>query len=198
MPFLSDGEKVITKTTVGLASSEILQHSLEKPGTVIVMGATGDDVIKKLFGSVSVSVINQSAVPVLIVPSACRYQSITTIKYAGALEQVDHDVAPILSALVSRTQAETEVVHVQTRGKKYSSEGMTSALCRNTRKIVKSVEIEGGDVFTALNKYCLKTGADLLVMAREKGNALHGIFHRSTTKSMSSKTHVPLLIIPQK
>ncbi len=197
-PHLISLQNAVTKTTVGLASTEIIHYSKEKPGTIVIMGATGSNHIKQLFGSVSLSVINQASVPILIVPGDSTYQRTTKIVYAGAIEEVDNEISILLSALVSFTQAQTEVVHVQQKNETYSPQMLLSTLCRNTKQVATSHTIEGKDVYSALNEHCLTSGTDLLVMARAKGNVLHGIFHRSATKAMSTRTHVPLLIIPQK
>ena len=181
----------------GFPGEEILESVEENDAELIIMGTTGDSSrIKKWFGSVSTTIMNNAKVPVLLIPEKASYKGINKVMFAFDDIEVDMAVIDQVVEFASTFDATVYLVHMQ-EGKDFDPGFYLQEQIRNRYDLAKIelVSLNESDVVLALSGYASAQSIDVIAMATQHRSFFNRIFHDSVTQQMSMHTDIPLLIL---
>lgn len=172
----------------------------EKETELIIMGASARSTIHNLFfGSDTLSVIENSTRPVLIIPQKAEMNKIKKVTLATAFELEDINAITYLVELSKMFTYELEIVHVSLQGQS-ENPGKGKAIQTHIRAIrqnnVSYREIHGKDAIKRLNNLCKENGSDLLALVHYRHGFFSNIFKKSNTAQAVLSHHIPLMVIP--
>ena len=184
----------------GMAGDEIPRIGKEQEADMIVMGISGVGALAHaVFGSVSLSVIKNSGMPVLIIPPGAVFKVPEKIALAYNYKKNLHKtILDQVIGLVNAFGAKLYVVDVVETDKMPDYESAVAGI--TLENALRDVEHdlyfpEAEDVTKGLNEFVDAHQCDWLVMLPHKHSFLYGLFHKSETKSSVFHTHIPLLAI---
>ncbi|MGZ3757248.1 MAG: universal stress protein [Mucilaginibacter sp.] len=170
---------------------------------MVVMGAkTGGVVDHILTGSDTVSVIEHTTRPVLVIPPGVSIEHLQNVVFATDFSKEDMKAVKYLVKLGKQLDFKLKVIHVCLLGEKHliSSEEET-----NFRKQLADIdfpityeEVRGEDVVERLNVLCTDTGTDVMALMHYQHSFFARLILSSTTKKALYHQKVPLLVIPSK
>lgn len=188
-------------TRIGEISREINIAAEELNAGVIVMGVRGlGKVSRFLFGSNTISLIDEASRPVLVVPETAGFNAPGRIVFATDYLDSDFEALEKLIPIAEAFNSEIVVAHVFEETNEGKSErSMMDFLCREIRKTIQYPRITyqvypNKSVARGITSLCEFTEADLLVLSARKRNAFQRIFQKSATKSIIYNIDIPLLI----
>jgi len=166
---------------------------------LLIMGTNGaDDYNNFFFGSRSYQVAIESLIPVLLIPSTCRYKEITTMVYAYDYEREQQLPMAQLSKWAELIEAKITVLMVKSH---YSREVEVSSQAIEERVVnsndlpdVKFDTVYEDDAFSGVHDYFVKNGYDALSVCSTQHSFITNIFHKSLIKELSSGANYPLFI----
>ncbi|MCU0382434.1 MAG: universal stress protein [Cyclobacteriaceae bacterium] len=162
---------------------------------LIVMGTKGATGMKKvLVGSNATAVIDNSSIPVLVVPETCEYKPFKRIVYASDLKKLEAE-AKTMAKLAATFKAELHVLHVanalaNTKQAKSLLPELVKA-CGYSKIVFK--ELVDENIASAIDRYLNEVEADLLSMFTHKLDFYEKLFGKSVTREMAFHSAVPLL-----
>lgn len=194
-PFLAQ-----TELSVGFPADEITAQSEEHD--LVIMGTTGDGgLLEKVFGSVSSSVSQRSACPVLLVPPQAAFSGIRHIVYASSYESGDAAVIEKLMAFNAPFKACLHFVHVQDgKGKSLPDPANRNIFEELFEKgdpgfSFEMAEVESESLDKGLDNYAQQCQAELMVMVTKPRGFWANIMHRSATKQIVLHAQRPVLVL---
>ncbi|MEZ4829741.1 MAG: universal stress protein [Bacteroidia bacterium] len=187
------------KITMGPVTEEILAISEEIRPDLIVMGMRGGNyALQKVLGSVSLSVIQRSCFPVLIIPEIAGFSMIENIAYATNFEQDDIKAIGQVLRFSRKMKARVHCVHIRQNGntdnefkqhileKAYQHELVMDAIGFDS--------VDYPSVVEGLNHFIDTANIDLLVMLTHHRGVFSQIFFSSQTRKMALQAKVPIWI----
>jgi len=185
---------------LGFAAEEITRLSSSDQVDMIVLGTTGENgFLEKLFGSVSISVAQQSHCPVLLIPKGANFKGFKKVLYASNHKKADEVLLQQLIDFAGWFNAEIHFVHiVENKLNGYQVEDVNFE--QNFRANAPGstfhlVNIESVDILEGLTRYSSENDIDLIVMATTHRSFLENLFHKSMTKKMAIKSKIPLMVL---
>jgi nucleotide-binding universal stress UspA family protein len=162
---------------------------------LIVMGTRGASGVSKfVLGSNTVSVLEESSIPVLAVPGNAEFRTFKNIVYASDLKHFEREVRGILPYL-KIFDSTMHVFHVVEKLK--DAENLEVIVKKALKKVdyrKSTVTIDKSKkVDAAIESFVQKLRADLVIMFTHKRNFYEKLFNRSMTKQMAFQSNVPLL-----
>lgn len=197
--------EALSRTTLLLDDLEDLCKQYEDP--LVVVGMRGESLERKIFGSMTSSVLREGKYPVLVVPAEAGFRDIAKILFAcdyGSLS-VLNQLRP-LKDLALTFRARLQILHIEQRlalaeeepsGTKKSKRPdgpKLESIFRGIRHTYKEVESE--DIIEGIEKGIKEYHADMLVMVPHKLGFWDYMLNRSNTRTMALRTHIPLLALP--
>lgn len=183
---------------------DIIKHILhQKDIELIVMGARAGSTIEHILtGSETISVINHSTRPVLVVPLNAGLKKLKKVIFATDFEEADVKGIHYLVKLGKLFNYRLDIVHVSLLGEKNTldsekEEAFLSQLA-GLKYGIRYKEIEGEEVISTLNSLCDETGTDLLALGHHQRSLFTSLFRQSTTKKALLSQKTPLLVFPSK
>lgn len=169
---------------------------------LVVMGTKGASGIKKaVFGSVTSSVIQHTALPVLSVPEEAQFNGIKQIVFAADLSKNKKKelIAPLKSIAVEN-KAEVSLLHVWGEGELPKEENLDSLEeIRNLFKLdgvdISVNDIEATDTIQAIQNFCVERDADLLSVIARHNRFWDHLFHKSVSQELAFALKMPLLTL---
>lgn len=187
------------ETHFGEIVPEILRASEAMGADLIVIGTRKKhNIWDHLFGSVTTQLIEKSTVPILVIPEGCAFQAIKQIAFATAITGNEPPILNYLADLAKQLDAEIKQVYVNTMpydlfdNKEEVWELSSSTVTKQKVNMVREPNVEKG-----LDFFVEKHSIDLLAMMIPKRSKLEQYWHKSNTKKMAYKSHLPLLLIPE-
>jgi nucleotide-binding universal stress UspA family protein len=189
---LPEDIKIKGEVIIGFASELIVD--LSKDYDVIIMGMTGSNqLVDKIFGSISLEVARKAVCPVFLVPETAKYTVPKNIVYACDLDGVEPKVLEKIIAFAARFDGQVHFLHVITDQNKNFDVG--EAIKGNNFPVTYYTQtIMAETVSDGINAYVEKHHVNLLIMARKKRSFWDQVLHKSITKKMAINTKIPLLV----
>lgn len=164
---------------------------------LIIMGITGKSKVEEvLIGSNTISVIEHTRTPVIIVPADSSYTPIEDVVFACDYKKVE-ETTPVatLKNVLEKTKANLHVVHVE-KSDAADTAGQSALLQNLLRGInAKYHNIKGDDFVETINQFAADVSADLIITIPKKHGWLESLFRTRHTKKLAFHSHVPLMVI---
>ncbi len=196
--------KIEKELLMGLATDVIVQLSKKADTDIIVMGTTGDgsnNILEKIFGTVSIHVARNAWCPVLLIPPTASYgDGFDNVLYASDYSAADEKMIEQVTNLSTVFETNMHLLHVDVdRNTIY--EPYNFSFEQMVRKdaddlLFKSLRVKSPSVIKGIDQYAEDNNVDLIVMGNIHKALLEGIFHRSVIKQMVLKAKIPILIMP--
>jgi nucleotide-binding universal stress UspA family protein len=187
-----------------IPSVGILEKAESLNAELIVIGTKGSNLLQDLImGSTASTLISESYIPVLAVPSVASVSTIEKIVYATAFEEADILAVRKLVALARPSDAEIKLVHI-TQKKEYAGEDQMAWFREMLENKVDYPNMAfellfSEDISGTLLDYVRKEEGDLIVMLeRENPNFLQRLWHQDTVKKVKMQLERPLLSFHKK
>ncbi len=194
---LTNGATIDTHTVDGDPGSTITRVAKAKGYDLIVMGTKGSTAARELFtGSVANSVIKNSKLPVLAVPSSVAFTDVKRVLLSVDERPIAGSgvLQPLLD-LLRAYGAELIIYHGDEDGdgKGYDPQLPTYLSGINHRFEVRSGKEDS--VLGGIQQAVAATGADLLCMIYHDHGFFGRIFNESTVSKVVFDSSVPLLVL---
>lgn len=198
-----DEVEVETKVVHGRTAREIISQIKECNADVIVMGSQGQTGLKRVvFGSVSAVVMEDSPVPVFVIPAEGQSagQQISDILFITNLRERDPENLVYIQALASPFKADIKMIYFTAkhdfdsniRFKGFSQEIKDLNIDPSPEMIVK----ESKSALYGLSEYLEVKPVSLVVFNRYKRSIVQNLFGRDDTDELMSYSKIPILILP--
>jgi nucleotide-binding universal stress UspA family protein len=189
---------VIHRVAYGESVEEVIEPYAKTYGMdLIVMGSTGASGLKKLLlGSNTVDVINNSSIPVLVVPEDAAFTPVSKLVYASDLLHYEEEVKCLLP-LTKALQVAIKIIHVAQRPylDVLDTESLVSRLKEQTAYPQISMElIAGEDIISAIEESVVGRAGEILVMFTNQASLSDQLLSRSITREVAWHNRVPLLV----
>ncbi|MBL7858904.1 MAG: universal stress protein [Cyclobacteriaceae bacterium] len=167
---------------------------------LLVMGTNGaDDYYQAVFGSNAYHVVRQSSIPVLLVPLECSFTEIKQIIYA--FDYLKDGKLPFRQLLpwVKNLQSEICVLDVMVESFSARAEDERIMMQEQLKALYEDEvalrfdTIRSADVIESINRYMLKTNADMLALCTHHHGLLQ-LFHKSVIRAISSMARYPVFV----
>lgn len=195
-----DEVEIEHRTGYSILANDVNDLCQELGAGLIVMGITGTSKIEEvLIGSTAISVMKQTKVPVIIVPSDATYTSITNVMFACDFKKVVETtpVQPIKNIL-DATRASLHVLNVYESDKEITAE--KSRQQELLQSLLKDYNPQfhfenNEDFIEGINHFVATHDIDLIITIPRKHKLFEGLFRERHTKKLAFHSHVPLMCI---
>lgn len=153
-----------------------------------------------MFGSNTISLINKSSRPVLVVPEASVFRPPKRIVFGTDYYASDLDALNQLLPIATAFNSEIIITHIfEDSDEEQSEQAMMDFISGEIFKKIQYPRIDyqiykSTNVALGIKHFCEFTEADLVVLSAQKRNAFQKLFQSSVTKDMSYNSDIPLLI----
>jgi nucleotide-binding universal stress UspA family protein len=172
--------------------------ALSSQADLLLMGTMGYTESEALpTDSLTTRVMDQTKLPMLIIPSEARYDSLDRWLYAFDRLEKEKGILEQVFRLASGLGAQVELLHVQTN----RQDGDNNALAlESIRQHLPGIStgfkvINGDSVLEGLSHYIDTAQPDLLVMARHDRSFFERLFNRDIVKTAANQINFPLLVL---
>ncbi|MFD1188628.1 universal stress protein [Pontibacter rugosus] len=193
----------ITCITKMGGSFEQVMHAIKTyKADLVVMGMqVGEAVSQALIGSTTISVIEESSVPVLAVPKGITYKRVTSVVFAAALHKLPATTdLHLLRDFIINFNAKLQVLHLYRTSDQFEKFEATEALevlDRNFKDIEFEVNFDyRPDIAEGIQDFIKETKAELLILIPQKHNVLERLLDKSITGRLTAHPLVPVLTLP--
>lgn len=184
-------------TATGFPFDEVIDGLVKKfNADMIVMGSKGATGLKRvLLGSNAVAVINNSGVPVLVIPENAGFAPLKRIVYATDMNSYREETKTI-AMFAGLFSAEVRILHVL-RGEQagnLDADMIVKELAGLTNYEKISFEVARGDnIAEVVDTFVTQSNADMLAMFTHHLDFYEKLFGRSVTRRLAFHSRVPLL-----
>ena len=182
------------------SSENIVSIALNIKADFIVMGTRGVGLIKKtLLGSNTASVIEDSPIPVFVIPDEVSFSNPKKIVFASRFHPSDLLAIKQLSIIASAFNAELIIVHfVENKKNKETSSLIMETFLAQIREVISYTKItchifENENAQNGIEKFIDVVDADLIALSTKNRNPFEKLFSKSMTKEMAFHSKIPLL-----
>ncbi len=185
----------------GSAVKVILDTIKEKKIDLLIIGTKGETKLSHaLFGSNTAKLIAQVECPVIAVPGGASFKPIKKITYATNYLYGDIFILKKVLKVAQPYQAQINILHISTKeetplAERESMEKFMTAVKSEINYFNLSFQmLHGKNIEEQLENYIHSGATDLIVMATDHRGAFEQIFSESLTKTLASKTNIPLMV----
>lgn len=185
------------ETATGFPLDEQVENLVRRvKADLVIMGSRGASGLRRLLiGSNAVTVMNNSTVPVMIIPESVNYRKPERIVYATDLFSY-RDEARTVITFARLFDAHVQLLHVLPRHRKDDRD--TKAIEADLKSItgydkISFAVIHHDDVATGVDQFVTQTGADILAMFTHHLDFYEKLLGRSVTRRLAFHGSVPLL-----
>ncbi|HEY9178466.1 MAG TPA: universal stress protein [Flavipsychrobacter sp.] len=176
----------------------IIKYAGENNCSYICIATRGAGTVKKLFGTNTASLIKNSPIPVICVPTAYKAKPVTKLLYASDMADYEKEIPRVL-AFAKPLKANVELLHLSFP---YEMEADKQVAQKDLKKKFKydiGIHYEARDLdnslMTDLENAVKKAKPSLVVMFTKQDRSLfERIFLGSATAQFSFSSNVPLLV----
>jgi len=156
-------------------------------------GATG--VQKVLVGTNAAAMIQDSPVPVIIVPRDATFHGFKKVAYATDMENVNEELSTVCQ-FVKPFNGSINVLHVVPEDVKSDidpKQTKTNLIAKMKYDKITFHIAENNNVAEALDNFMIDKKVDILVMFTHKLTFFEKLFSRSVTRKIAFHSHLPML-----
>jgi nucleotide-binding universal stress UspA family protein len=204
---LSDGINVPVSTLVGRPPvvNNILGFAEHNEIDMIVMGTQGASGLKKVVvGSIAAKIIENTDIPVLLVPEKFEWVPLEKIAFTTTFERTDKKALPLVFEMATLYDAVVTFVNLRDPHNQFDTteednfDTYAYSLHREyDDSRIQFKQLKTNSIVKTMENLHEEIPYDLLVMARRKKGFLNRFFQKSFTKKMAYITKQPLLVIPE-
>lgn len=182
---------------VGFPRMELTEMSKE-PNTLMVMGTTGaGDTFKKVFGSLSLDMIDNCYCPLFLIPPGASCAKINEVIFLS--ESIKYDAGHLLFAgkICSKFGSDLHLVHYRTKSDDEYDVSDTIKIIESYYPELKyHIEvIDTSELFESIKSAVQQGDSKLVIMATRHRNVFQSLFHKSATEFAALNSTSPLLIL---
>jgi nucleotide-binding universal stress UspA family protein len=211
-------KKVITEEDLGKATDPSITYSCEA-GTVkdvmhrlyeknkidlVIMGMSGNGDLKRLFiGSSSRDLIEQTNIPILLIPKSATFKTIKKIALATDLSQSDINTIQNIARLFSILKPEILLAHINGYVSDFHDPGseshkfLNSVTCKVNYPKIYYRHIQQKSINDGLLWLTEKGQVEILAMVHRHQGLFAEITNASHTQKMAKIITIPLLVMPE-
>ncbi|MCD4832318.1 MAG: universal stress protein [Bacteroidales bacterium] len=186
----------------GIASEEIIAKSVEYKPDVIIIGTRGQgEKENDLIGSVTAKVIEDTKVPVLVIPEDSYYSGIATINimYATDFDESDYKALKKLMNIVSPFDIRLYCVHIGNPDTNVWDKAKMNRLKEKMYTQYPDYEIECSlieeeDFLKGIQEFTREKNIDIISLVTHKRNLLSKILNPSIARKVLFHTNIPFLV----
>jgi nucleotide-binding universal stress UspA family protein len=179
----------------------IVQKGISESCDFMVMGTIGSSgLIKTIFGSNTMSVIEQGDFPVLAVPPSAKANPPQTLVFATDYRFSDLPAIDLLIELARALKANLEIVHIISGSEEESVEKETIAAFRERVMAYTDYGKIEFQIFRntkpgeGLRDYSASKKIDLIALAKRKRSKVQQFLDRGVTHQLLQKPELPMMI----
>lgn len=189
-----DASLVTSELKVGFAVESIMESIQENEAKLVIIGSTGSsNLLKKVFGSVSLDVISKSKVPILLVPQSARYTRIRKVLFATDHTTIDTEEINSLLELSSSLDTELHIVHVSAKAN--TKLDINAVKEKYPKLSIKTAIVQGKDIPATINEYAVDNGVDIVALSPHTKSIFTHIINGSVTSDLALTSNIPLYIV---
>lgn len=169
---------------------------------LIVLGITGKSSVEKtLVGSNTITISHHCNVPLLVVPEEAAYHELNNVTFACDLKKVTKTI-PIypIDIFINSLKAQLSVLYVNKIDGKVDTGTKTELDSLHQiwdEQKVKYHYTDHENIEEGIMDYADEHHIDLLLTVAKEYGFIERIFHRSLTKNLTYRTHIPLVIFKE-
>ncbi len=200
MPWLPEHATVETVSEFGFLTERIDEVAHTHKIDLIIMGVTGGNKMEEvLIGSNTVHVVENTDIPVLIVPQDTTWNDVKKIGWACDYKDV-MKTAPItgIRYFLRELKANMVIINNDQHPMEFDPESfhnnkMVAELLHDITP--EMVRLTGEDFASAIDKYALEHQIDMVLVVPKKHGWLSSLFKTRFTTKLVFHTHVPILCL---
>jgi len=185
--------------TDGNIVHELLEIKKQNKFDLVVMGMSRHDLIDRLFGNTTYSLIDKMDCPILLIPPGTHYMGMDRIVYGTAFEFGDSKSIDHLMDWCQAFDANLHVMHVFKKENKQEAIRKMTQMSNHYREEqdtgVMDFKLAEGKIVEVLEEYINFSSADILAIHRRKQGFWQRINEGSLTKQLAEEVKVPLLVL---
>jgi nucleotide-binding universal stress UspA family protein len=197
-----EGVKIDYALTRGIASEEIILKSKEYNPDVIIIGTRGQgEGANDLIGSVAAKIIDDTKVPVLVIPEDSLYKGIATINimYATDFDDSDFNAIKKLMNIMSPFDIRLYCVHIGSQDSNVWDKAKMAGLKEKLYDQYKDYDIECSlieekDFMKGIQEFIREKNIDIISMVTHKRNLISKLLNPSYTRKVLFHTSIPFLV----
>ncbi len=187
---------------IGSLIAIVLNSIKDNDYDIVILGTRGEGktIFDKWLGSVSTRVLNESPVPVLLVPSGNVFAGIHSMVFASDKRDSDPFLIWKATRLFNPDIKDVKWVHVEGDKKKDQNRNDDIAHYFSDMKWPVNISfhnVSGSDFSSSVEQFLHENNSDLLVMVKYPKGFFEKLFSSSKTSKLSTSTQTPLLIIKE-
>ncbi len=178
---------------IGLAKELSVQHNMD----LIVLGTKGASGLEKiLIGSNAASIIQNTDIPVLVIPPESKVKEFRSIVLATDMDLRQKE-RPLLRLKAFAKIYGAKINILQFQNEKGSKEGSRDFVEKHLGDVPHSYSIlaQKEDLDKAILDYCQTKNADLVSAITKRYGFFEGLFRTSLTSKLAYHTSIPMLAL---
>lgn len=202
--FIRDGASIdlLTDERPLMMAAEAI--SIEQRAGLVVMGITGKGRLEQvLIGSNSINIAKESSFPVLLIPSAARYEKIRRVVFACDLKNVSA-TTPVkeIKSLIHAFSAHLLVLNVDTEDQAhFTPDTLTEQAVLHQLWDEEEPEYyytSHDDIAEGIRQFTSEHDIQMVIAVPKKHGFFESIFARSMTDKLTFAITMPLLLIKER
>ncbi|EON76535.1 putative universal stress protein UspA [Lunatimonas lonarensis] len=188
--------KIVQGTVATAINATVLSGDFD----LVIMGTQGASGIRKaLIGSNTATVIKESQVPVIAVPTGATFESVKSVTVAVELSEEDEKLLKKVTDLTENWDLPYKVLHISNKddfNKELSFKGLQVHL-RETfpDDEFEFVKVSSPEFDAGAEKYLKDQKDTMMVMLSKNKTFFEFLFNKSQSVKFAYHTHVPLLVV---
>lgn len=184
-----------------LTDSNIMQYAAQNGYSFICISRRGNAKHKRIFGTNTANLINQSEVPVIAVPNTYKKNQITKVLYASDLSNLEKEVKKVTD-FAKPLKAKVELLHFKGSSDLLEDQMLIEKAIRKFSNHDMELHFEKLDfaqtLIANLEKAIKKSNPSVIIMFTQQNKSFFKrLFLSSNSAEYSFKSIVPLLVFPK-
>jgi nucleotide-binding universal stress UspA family protein len=187
------------KVVSGQLTNELMiESSLADTDLMIVAVAGSQDLISRFTNSTISALIEDSACPVMIIPSGFSYQTIRKVVLATDFRKADIEVLEKFILLFGKFNPEIKVLHISSKANDFKTELKFAGFKQLVTEKIDYQNItfqlsSHKNVVQSITESLKNENADLLLMLKEHESFFKSLFETSKTEKITHYIKIPMI-----